>query len=248
MVKNKEKIWAIGDLHGHYWELTRLWKKLLKAGLDIDQDTIVFLGDYVDGGPDTRKVVNWLIKMEKKCKNMICIYGNHCDLMLDALVYQGVIYNNYYLWYGQGGKETVSSYVLEDLIPYERALVKPEDVIPKKHLDWLKSRPMYYETDKYFFVHAGLVPGMTIEKHKDDVQNGNSETKLTLIQEMLWTRDRFIDSKYDWGKKVIFGHTTMKKPFIMDNKIGIDGMFHNHGQLIAVELPEEKFYFQGSRD
>lgn len=239
-------VWGVGDLHGHYWELLKLYDQMLAGGLKPEEDTVVFVGDYVDGGPDVKKVINWLMKKEKEYPHWKFVYGNHEDLMLDALVYGKIIYGDYYLWYRQGGEATTNSYITSDLTPYERALINPSDVIPKKHLDWLASRPLYAETDDYIFVHAGLLPDLSWEDHKKILSGELAEpvNRTTLAQEVIWTRDRFMDSDYDWGKRVIFGHTAMKQPLVMKNKIGIDGMFHNWGQLVAVKLPEEKFFFQ----
>jgi serine/threonine protein phosphatase 1 len=68
---------------------------------------------------------------------------------------------------------------------------------------------------------------------------------------MLWIREPFIYSNFPWEKQVIFGHSAHKEPVVMDNKIGIDTMWHNHGKLTAVELFDDrthKFYFQPSRE
>lgn len=245
-----KKTWVIGDLHGHYKELLKLWEQLLSAGLNEKEDDVVFLGDYVDGGPDVKKLINWLMKKEKLYPHWVFLYGNHEDLMLDALVYGKIIYGDYYLWYRQGGESTLDSYVPKSLTRFERALVKAEDVIPKKHLDWLRSRPIFWENDNYIAVHAGLLPGLSWEDHKKILSGELAEpmNRKTLAQELIWTRDRFIGSSYDWGKKVIFGHTTFDQAFIASNKIGIDGMFHNHGKLIAIELPIEEIYYQESEE
>jgi serine/threonine protein phosphatase 1 len=112
-----------------------------------------------------------------------------------------------------------------------------------------------FETDKYIFVHGGLIPQDSIENVKELMKD---ETKReTLVNAMLWAREDFINSEWDWGKKVVFGHTPAYKPWwgkfgqpiIMKNKIGIDGAACGNkigSSLIAVELPEERFYSQGA--
>ena len=235
------KIFAIGDLHGHYDELMALMEKLPIS----DRDEVVFLGDYVDGGPKTKQVLDQLIKWDDENNLWHFLYGNHEDLMLDALVWKQRKYGDWYLWWNQGGKATAYSYVPDKLSAYERALIQPETLIPTRHLSWLHGRPTFYETKDYFFVHAGLWPDKSIEEQK----------KVKYAKDLIWIRDDFINSDYDWGKKIIFGHTTDYngkysgtpfKPIIRKNKIGIDGMAHNVGNLIAVELPDEKFYYQES--
>jgi serine/threonine protein phosphatase 1 len=231
---------AIGDPHGHYNQLIELMTKLINEhGVSLEKDTFVFLGDYIDGGPDTKKVIDWLIEHKKKYPHWQMLYGNHEDLMLDALNPKHPIYKDYYLWWNQGGKETTDSYVRDaGYTSYEKALVNPIHVIPPEHLIFLTDLPTYYETDKYFFVHGGPHPFHTLEWCKDEKNWGRYE--------WIWARE-FITSNFQWEKKIIFGHTiqythnpkTFLKPYIMDNKIGIDTFMHNQGALTAVILPEE---------
>lgn len=231
------RLFCLGDLHGHYAELIGLYQHLLAAGFDPDQDTLVALGDYCDGGPDTRKVVEWCMEMAERHPHWVFLYGNHEDLMLDALRYNSRIYGSYDLWWRQGGKATAHSYLPTDAADYERAIMQPLDYIPKAHLDWLEARPLSYETDRYLFVHAGLRPGIPLaEQGRED---------------LLWIRESFIRSDHDFGgKRVIFGHTAFKEPLVMANKIGIDTRFLNRGKLTAVELTdaEPRFFFQPSRE
>lgn len=256
----KNSIWAIGDIHGHYDQMMLLIEKCQKSGLDLEKDTIVFLGDLVDGGLQTKQVIDQIMKWQKINKNLVVLYANHEDLMLDALVYNGRIYKDYYLWWNQGGRETAASYNIDGLTPYELALLDVKDKIPFEHLDWLRNLPYYFETEKYFFIHAGIPTGFTLANVKEKLDNMDSDMQ----KEVIWIRDSFLANETDWGKKIIFGHTifpykhfygrhpdTMKKekdwygyPFIEKNKIGIDGMAHEKGHLIAVELPVEKFYLE----
>lgn len=243
-MEQKNRIFVISDIHGHYIELMHLYKKIISEGdFKPEKDTLITIGDMVDGGPDTKKVINQLMAWEKKYPHWVFLYGNHEDLMLDALIGHQKNYGDFYLWFNQGGKATVDSYkndivYKEGLVDYEKALLQPEDIIPVEHLDWIRQRPWWYEDDAYFFVHAGLTPQLSIEENKNDDPKG-------IKQEMLWIREEFIESHDDWRKKVIFGHTPTKEPIIMKNKIGIDTMYQrNAGRLCALELPTEKFYFQ----
>jgi serine/threonine protein phosphatase 1 len=215
---------------------------LMKQIQPTKDDTLVFLGDYVDGGPETKKVIDQLMKWEEEYPHWVFLYGNHEDLMLDALVYNSRIYGSYSLWWGQGGKATAMSYMPEDLTDYEKAISNPADHIPVEHLSWIQGRPRYHETDEHFFVHAGVWPEMSLEENK----------KTEYRQEIIWVRDDFIFSKYDWGKTIVFGHTVFPyrgkgkycEPLVEDNKIGIDGMHHNDGVLIALNCNDKTFWFQ----
>lgn len=241
------KHFAIGDIHGHFKEMMLLYNKLIKeALLDPVKDTVVFLGDMVDGGPDTNSVIAQMISWQKQYPHWQFLYGSHEDLMLDALG-DKKIYGDYYIWYNLGGKATLRSYLPENATGYEKAIMQPLEFILLEHIKWLKERPLYYETDNYFFVHAGIKPDMSIEDQVKPISHPQDKMRYDLMREtMLWTRYEFINSLYDWGKKIIFGHTPTLLPIVMANKIGIDTMPRENGKLCAVELPAEKFYFQDS--
>jgi serine/threonine protein phosphatase 1 len=252
-----QKIFAIGDPHGCYKSMMALIDKL---PIDKENDILVFLGDYIDRGPRSKQIISQLMKWNRIYPKWQFLFGNHEDLMLDALVYNGRQYHSYDLWWMQGGKETTKSYVPKNRSTYERALSSPKDVIPYSHLKWLMERPYYYETEEYFFVHAGVIPNMSLGKlkRKLDFPLPNDEK-----QNAIWIRDQFIDSDCDWGKKIIFGHTTdglgqyynpankwgknqKFMPIVKKNKIGIDCAVCPSAceRICALELPSETFYFQ----
>lgn len=242
------KTFAISDIHGCYDELMALYKQL---PIDPEKDRMVFLGDYIDRGQQTKQVIEQLIAWKKQYPHWQVLYGNHEDLMLDTLLYQGRRYNSFDLWWQQGGKQTFLSYVPETATAYEKSIMQVKDVIPKAHLEWLAALPRWFADEQYIFCHGGLQPGKTPEE--------------TDPYEMIWIRDQFIDSHYDWGKKVIFGHTADGRgeyynplnawgtkqrlmPIVKANKIGIDTACcppSNHF-LTCLELPTEKFYHQES--
>lgn len=238
-----KKTFVISDLHGCYDELMALYKQL---PIDPEKDRMVFTGDYIDRGLQSKQVIEQLMEWKEKYPHWVVLYGNHEDLMLDALLYGGRVYGSFDLWWNQGGKETFQSYLPEGFSRYEKAIMQVKDVIPQEHLLWLASLPRYFEDESYYYVHGGLVPG----KKPED----------TDPHDLIWIRDQFIDSPYDWGKKVIFGHTPDTRgeyynpsnpwgknqkfmPIVKKNKIGIDTAGNSY-RLTAVELPTEKFYFQ----
>ncbi len=230
-------IFAISDIHGCYDELMALYKQL---PINPKKDQLIILGDHIDRGPKSKQVVNQLIKWKKKYPHWQFLYGNHEDLMLDALVYGGRVYGSFDLWFQQGGKETFLSYVPKNLTEYHKSIVQVKDVIPVEHLEFLMQLPRYYETDDYIFVHGGIKPGKTPEE--------------TDPQDLIWIRDEFIYANWDWGKKVIYGHTADNhtgefEPLVQENKIGIDTAvcYSAFNKLTAIELPSEKFYFEKSR-
>jgi serine/threonine protein phosphatase 1 len=231
------KLFAIGDIHGHYVELMQLMTTLRdEAGLKPGADTVVFLGDYVDGGPDTRSVIIRLMAWQQQYPHWRFLKGNHEDLMLDALVYNCRTYGDFYLWWNQGGRATTYSYLPAGTSDYERAIMQPREYIPPDHLDWLNGLPLTYEQDGYLFVHAGFRPRIGLAGQRE--------------LDMLWIREEFIESAWDFdGKRVVFGHTPFPEPLVLPNKIGIDTVFHSFGKLTAVALDtsnpraEPRFHF-----
>ena len=208
LAKTKRKvlkpIYAVGDIHGNFDALAEMLKKIPKGG------KIVFLGDYVDRGPDSYKVVEMMMRLSKK-PNVICLKGNHEQMMVNYAKGKG---KQHFLF--NGGIKTINS--------YKKAEV---EVFPKKHIQWMESLPLYYETPKYIFVHAGIIYGKPLA----------SQSESTL----LWVRYSFIKNKSKSDKKVVFGHTIFSKPYVRHNKIGIDTGAGWGDRLTCVMLPEEKF-------
>lgn len=242
--ENSMKTVAIGDIHGHYAEMMTLYDLILKEwDFNPDVDRIIFLGDYVDGGYRVKEVIDQLMKWDKQYPHWQFLFGNHEDMMLKALEGGRLDYSTFRNWYAQGGKATALSYTPEKFRK-EKGL-KFEGFIDPAHIKWLSRRPVFFEDDKYFYVHAGLIPALSIKEHLDHLIS-HSEYSTDIIETFLWTRYEFIEDDYDWGKKVIFGHTFVPEPLVMENKIGIDTMPRNKGKLTAVLLPEEQFLFSPS--
>ena len=225
-------IHAIGDIHGHHTELMNLYQQLLDSGMVPQRDVLVFLGDYVDGGPHTRQVLDQLIAWQQEYPHWVFLKGNHEDLMLDALVFNSQHYGDYYLWWSQGGRETAQSYLPESATDYERAIMQPDEFISTQHLAWLGTLALMHETDAFFFVHAGFRPGFRMEGQREE--------------DMLWIREGFFLARYNFGKPVVFGHTVFEEPYVVhDNRpghemeivaIGINTMSRHAGALTAVTL------------
>jgi len=206
------KIFAIGDIHGCFDQLQALIKSL-----DIDKqcDTLVFIGDYIDRGSSVKEVVDYVIKLRNEFKNVVCLMGNHEHMLLRFLA---GIDEEMYLY--NGGTATLFSYgISRSSMPQTR-----KAAIPADHLLFFQSLLPYYETKGYIFVHAGLMPGLLPGEQA--------------IHNLLWVRQEFIYSDYDFGKTVIFGHTPLRSPLIRPNKIGIDTGAVMGGKLTCVELPK----------
>jgi serine/threonine protein phosphatase 1 len=210
------KIFTIGDIHGCLSQLQMLIKSL---AIDRQCDTLVFIGDYIDRGSSIKEVVDYVIGLRKEIRNVVCLMGNHEQMFLN---YFSGIDEKMFLY--NGGKATLLSYgISESSIPQNR-----KAIIPPDHLLFLQSLLPYYETKDYIFVHAGLIPGLPLSEQT--------------TRDLLWVRQEFIDSDFDFGKRVIFGHTPFGSPLIETNKIGIDTGAVFGGCLTCLELPAVKIH------
>lgn len=222
-VKNM-RIIAFGDIHGHYLEI----KKLVELVKPTDHDTLVFVGDYIDRGKQSFEVIEYMLELQQTY-NCVFLKGNHEDMFMDYL--SGI---NNQLYLDNGGDKTIASYSNHgfDIGAYS---FFENYTFPETHLDFFRKLKLYYQTDKYIFVHGGLFPnGVPVEKQSSSM--------------LLWIREPFLNSEKDFGKKVIFGHTPMKEPLVQDNKIGIDTGICYGDNLTCVILPEEKFMSVPSLD
>lgn len=187
----------------------------------------IFVGDYIDRGPGSKQVVDYLLDFRHKV-DCIFLRGNHEQMLLDAFRK-----GSNHMWMMNGGQETIKSYN-----PDGDSLTLPE-----AHKEFYENTQLYYDTEEYFFVHAGLSPGKTIAKSIEDEDE---------LQEFLWERSHLNVFETPWEKTVVFGHTPRPKPIQKDKMIGIDTgcVFDRvgYGKLTAVKLPEEEFIQQTALD
>ncbi len=208
----KDRFFIISDIHGCIDKLERLIR-LIEP--ELRSRTLVFLGDYIDRGPASCEVVELILRLKAEY-DLVLLKGNHEKMFLDFLA--GI---NQFLYLENGGELTLASY-------YNKYKVREgEIIIPSEHLDFYNNLALYHETDDYIFVHAGL---------RDQIPlNSQSE------EDLLWIREEFIYSTYDFGKTVIFGHTPFLQPYVGFKKIGVDtgAVFGNY--LTMLTLPEMEF-------
>jgi len=186
----------------------------------------IFVGDYIDRGPDSNKVVEYLMEFSKEV-DCIFLRGNHEQMLLDA-----INDGRMNLWLMNGGQATIGSYGARNKLN-----------LPASHQDFFEQTRLYYETEDYFFVHAGLSPAKTIAESVDDEEE---------VKEFLWERSHLNAFETPWEKTVIFGHTPRPRPLVKDKMIGIDtGCVYDrvgYGKLTAVKLPETEFIQQNCLD
>jgi serine/threonine protein phosphatase 1 len=205
---------VVGDIHGR---LDRL-EELLEM-LPFWPDEFIFLGDYLDRGPDSRGVITRLLALAEEAE---CIFlrGNHEDMALDA--YDQTARYEDGIWEANGGLQTMRSYAGR---PDRRAW---RAALPPSHLEFLRATLLYYETDKHVFVHARI--------NRDGPEKTPRET-------LLWERILSPLDSMGYGKRVICGHTPFPEPMIGPDWINLDtGCGKWDGAVLsALLLPEGRF-------
>ena len=210
-VSGTNRIFAIGDIHGCLWSLEKLLNIL---PVNWGKDLVIFLGDYIDRGPDPRGVIEKILELKKLYGGkIITLKGNH-EWMFERFL-KGIDIDVFL--YNGGGMTLKSYYNKEGYLE-----------IPEEHLKFLRELKLYYETEDYIFVHAGLRPGKELKEQSEE--------------DLLWIRESFYFSEYKFSKTIVFGHTPFPAPLILDDRIGIDTGCVYGGALTAIELPEKKIY------
>ena len=187
---------AIGDVHGQLATLTELFARIEQTGWD----RLVFLGDYIDRGLDSKGTIDFIRSLQDLHgrDKVVAIKGNHEDMCLHAFSQYDV--NDSELgtaFYYNGGESTLDSFKAAGF-----------SGIPQDYLDWMKALPVRYEDEKAHYIHAGALPGLPIDEQEDS--------------DLLWERDTFLKTEYTWDKVVIHGHTPMKQVVERPNIISID--------------------------
>jgi serine/threonine protein phosphatase 1 len=188
-------IFAIGDVHGSLRKLHRLTERC-KRYADGQAITFVFLGDYIDRGPESAGVISHVIDLQTRLpKQVIALKGNHEAIAIDVI--DGVMPADH--WLSQGGAETLRSYGVHNA-----------GELPSAHVHWMRSLPLSYDDGRRFFVHAGIDP--------DKPFNAQRGTDL------FWIREPFLSDRRDHGRLIVHGHTPTKgrNPDLRANRLNID--------------------------
>jgi serine/threonine protein phosphatase 1 len=219
-------LYAIGDVHGCVAELKALEAMILADAQMIEGEKwLVVLGDMVDRGPSSAQVIDHLMSVVPAGFRRICLRGNHEAIMLSALSNPGRA--RQFLQFG--GEATLRSYGMDRHQIFNFAngsSRKAKDLvhafIPEEHLEFLSSLPVALRLPGYLLVHAGLRPGVALER-----QSAN---------DMMWIRGDFTDSAYDFGATVVHGHTPVGAPHVAQNRINVDTGCYATGRLTAVRI------------
>lgn len=202
---------AIPDIHGRKGALEEVLARADRAyGTGA---RIVFLGDLVDRGEDSRGVIELLMDGIERGRDWIVLRGNHDQLCADFLTMaeaggHKLRAGSGWLSDNIGGRETLRSYGLTEL-PGKGGWPAVARAVPRAHRSFLENLPHSYETEEQIFVHAGIRPGVPLaEQERND---------------LIWIRDAFLDDRRDHGKLIVHGHTSCPEPEHHGNRVNLDG-------------------------
>ena len=224
-------VYAVGDVHGRLDLLDRMIRRLADDVLSIGptaRPLLVFLGDYVDRGPESKGVIDRIIALRAEVGfELRTLKGNHEQAMIAFLgnAAAGPA------WADHGGRPTLASYgvvppkLRGDIPGWERTRQDFNQAVPASHLAFLAGLEPILLVGDYVFVHAGLRPGRSI-KDQDE-------------HDLLWIRDPFLKDRRPFEKVVVHGHTPEEAPFLGTRRIGIDTGAYATGVLTAVRLSGE---------
>ncbi len=237
---------AISDIHGCAKTFRYLVEEQVKLNPD---DTLYLLGDYVDRGPDSKGVLDYMMELSQSGYQLRCLRGNHEEMMISASREQSEVE----LWLNNGGKETLHSFGLNE--PRE---------IPESYLSYMDQMDTHFEVDQYILVHAGLnFVGSDSEEENSDAFLWKLHNPLSDSYSMMWIRWWYDDINWNWLKNriIVHGHTPIMSDEItemlsalgQDQVLDIDnGCFARYrdgmGQLCAFDMTNQRLYFQENID
>lgn len=227
------RVYAIGDVHGRLDLLERL---MIRIKLDaksaaVSRKVLVFLGDYIDRGFQSREVLDYLIGHQFDGFETRFLLGNHEQWMLQFLNNVDIGPN----WIAYGGEATLHSYGvrMEPLAPQSEELPIVQRnlraAVPREHVEFMRDLTLTHREGDYLFVHAGIRPGLPLELQKET--------------DLIWIREQFLRDTRDHGFVVVHGHTVTSTPDVHANRIGIDTGAFASGILTALVLEgaEQRF-------
>jgi serine/threonine protein phosphatase 1 len=217
------RIYAIGDIHGR---LDLLERAIGAIARDIDEHgpaaLTVTLGDYIDRGPSSSGVIERLAANPFPTP-YVALKGNH-EQYLERFLTEPPIAE---IWRRNGGVETLHSYgvPVADLMMgrnYEAAAKALAEALPPSHRDFIAGLKTSHITERYFFCHAGVRPGIAFDRQSDE--------------DLMWIRQEFLSCTDDFGRLVVHGHTPVPEPEVKPNRINIDTGAFATGRLTCIVL------------
>ena len=225
------RIYAIGDVHGRADLLSKLFSRIdddLKARPSADT-VEVYLGDYIDRGSSSREVIELLIARQK-VHDTIFLQGNHEHYALKFLSDPAALSN----WKKIGGLDTILSYGVnpahrDDPQSQHQVAIALSQAMPDSHHRFLRGLALSFTCGDFFFAHAGVRPGISLQ--------------LQSRRDLLWIREDFLLHEENFGKVIVHGHTPARKPDIRFNRINIDTGAYATGRLTCLVLEDDQMSF-----
>ncbi|RUV41619.1 MAG: serine/threonine protein phosphatase [Mesorhizobium sp.] len=218
-------VYAIGDVHGCYDELRTLEQKIELDALQFrGRKIIIMLGDYVDRGPNSRRVVEHLMAPPPEGFMRVCLAGNHEVAMLAYL--DGHL--SLEPWLRVGGRETLFSYGIDpdrlgDLYgSSEEVDERIREAVPATHVAFMRTLPVMICSERFLFVHAGIRPGIALEAQDE--------------ADLLNIRSEFLAAAHRLDRWVVHGHTIVDVPTLDGRRLGIDTGAFQSGRLTALRI------------
>lgn len=206
------RLYAIGDIHGCRADLRGIHARIARDLADDPHPApvVVHLGDYVDRGPDSRGVLDDLIRWDLGPVERLCLLGNHDELMLRFFEDpDGVWSSDHWISGSMGGGATLASYGLDPWDrPHAAVAAEARAAVPPAHLAFLAGLPRLAVFGGYAFAHAGIMPGIPLDRQRDE--------------DLVWIRGTFLQSRADHGHVIVHGHTPVRSVEVRPNRIGID--------------------------
>jgi len=221
-----QRVYAVGDVHGCATRLAELHRLIAAdcAARPVAAASLVHVGDYVDRGPDSRAVIEMLSAGPKPAGlPAVNLTGNHEQMLLKTLA--SLDPDDIEVWLANGGEETLASWGIDWNAP-------PEDwgaAFAAAELAFMRDLALMHRAGPYLFVHAGIRPGLALERQSRD--------------DLLWIREPFLSSDADFGAVVVHGHTPVAAPLVRPNRIDIDTGAYLGGDLTCAILEEDRIGF-----
>lgn len=221
--------YAIGDIHGQLGLLQDIHGRIARDQAEYGPGLVVHLGDYVDRGPDSRGVIDFLMEGMAAGRNWQVLKGNHDRMFtgfLDDPKWQdpGLRSDLSWLHWKLGGAATLASYGVKNAADRPIAKVHAEAVeaVPAAHRAFLAGLPDRHRAGEAIFVHAGIRPGIPVDAQEET--------------DLLWIRQGFLDLRVDYGALVVHGHTAIDAPTHYGNRLNLDSGAAYGGPLTAAVI------------
>lgn len=227
-----DRIYAVGDVHGRRDLLQMMLARIgehARALPPARSSCLVLVGDLVDRGPESAAVLAQIYDLSRRGGALYLLLGNHEELMMRVLEGDTSALR---AWLSLGGAATASSFGLE---PYDPASDPHEYVrrfraaFPEQWLQWLHRCPLSVQSGDYYFVHAGVRPGIALRRQ--------------VRTDLLWIREEFLSDERDHGAVIVHGHSISSAPVDRPNRIGLDTGAYRSGLLTGLYLEGEKKEF-----